>query len=68
MRKWLARLGFSFVVIAAWLAWEAYRAASDRRGDVPEWQIGLYIAGAVVAFVLGLVGLRERHRPPPGGL
>ncbi len=62
MRKWLARLSFSFIIVAAVLAWEAYRT---RRGDrVPgrEWQAYALIAGAAVCFGLGLRGIRDRHR------
>jgi hypothetical protein len=56
MRKWLARLSFSFLILAAVLAWEGHRAGQAGRNGL------LHYAGAVVLVGLGLVGLRERHR------
>ena len=61
MRRWLARLSFSFFVIAAVLAWEAYKAAGAGAGAGP--RATLCTVGAVVAVGLGLLGVRERHRP-----
>ena len=55
MRRWLARLAFSFILIGCVLAWEARKAATAGRRQ-------LYAAAAVVAFGLGAVGVRERHR------
>jgi hypothetical protein len=59
MRRWLARLSFSFFLIACVLLWEAHKAsaASDRTRST------LYTVGAVVALGLGAAGVRERHRP-----
>ncbi len=57
MRPWLARLSFSFFIIAAVLAWEAHRA---RNG--PEWRPILYLLAGLLAVLLGLAGVRERHR------
>ena len=57
MRKWLARLGFPFLVLAFVLAWEGHKAAGSRAS--------LYYVGAAAAFATGLAGIRERHRPPP---
>ncbi len=70
MRRWLARLGFSFLLLAAVLAWEGYQATTGRRGDVPQWRIALCFMGAAALFAIGLRGVRERHRmlegaPPP---
>lgn len=63
MRKWLARLGFSFLILAAVLAWEAYQAQTGRRGpDVPPWRIAAFYLVAAVLFGAGLRGVRERHR------
>ncbi|HYO09587.1 MAG TPA: hypothetical protein VER17_11500 [Tepidisphaeraceae bacterium] len=56
MRKWLGRLAFSFVILAAVFAYEGRRAA--RNGASPT----LYYAGAAVIGALGITGLRERHR------
>jgi NADH:ubiquinone oxidoreductase subunit 6 (subunit J) len=57
MNRWLSRLAFSFIVIAAVLAWEGRRAVGAA-------QIGCYV-GAALLFALGVIGLRERHRRRP---
>ena len=62
MRKWLARLGFSFLILAAVLAWEGYQAQTGRRGAVSPWRVWGCYAGAVVLFGAGLRGVRQRHR------
>ena len=59
MRQWLARLSFSFFVIAAVLAWEGYKA-TDRAEKV---RASMCTAGTIVAVGLGIMGVRERHRP-----
>jgi hypothetical protein len=56
MHKWLARLAFSFLILAAVLAWSGWRAA--QRGDSPT----LYYAAAAICGAAGILGLRERHR------
>jgi len=61
MRRWLARLSFSFIIIAAVLAWEAYKATGT--GASARTRATLCTVGALVAFALGLAGVRERHRP-----
>jgi hypothetical protein len=57
MRKWLGRLAFSFLVLAAALAWTGRQAA--HRGDSATG----YYAVAAVLGAAGIIGLRERHRP-----
>jgi hypothetical protein len=52
MSKWLGRLAFPFIILAAVLAWEG-RHRENRT---------LYFAGAAVLGAAGIVGLRERHR------
>ena len=54
MYRWLSRLAFSFIVIAGALAWEGRRAVGAA-------QVACFV-GAGVLFVLGVIGLRERHR------
>jgi hypothetical protein len=56
MHKWLARLAFSFLILAAVLAWSGRQAA--RRGDSAT---GYYAAAAALGAA-GIIGLRERHR------
>jgi hypothetical protein len=57
MHKWLARLAFSFLVLAAVLAWTGRQAA--RRGD----NATILYAAAAILGAAGIIGLRERHRP-----
>ena len=62
-RQWLARLSYSFLIVAGVLMWELYEIHQGRRGSVPQWRIALYSFAAVAGFVLGVLGIRERHRP-----
>ena len=55
LRRWLARLSFSFFIIAFVLAYEAHKAGNSSRGAA------LGVATAL-ALGLGLAGVRERHR------
>ena len=56
MHKWLARLAFSFLILAAVLAWSGREAA--KRGDSAT---GCYATAAALGAA-GIIGLRERHR------
>jgi cytochrome c oxidase assembly factor CtaG len=60
--RWLARLSFSFFIIAAVLFWEMYKISQGERGPVPTWRIGVYVVGCLLAIVLGALGVRARHR------
>lgn len=62
MRKWLARLGFALLVLAFVLAWEGYRASTGQRGPAATGRVTWYYVGAAVLGVLGVAGVRERHR------
>jgi hypothetical protein len=62
MRRWLARLSFSFMILAAVLAWEGYRTQRGDRGAGQETKTYAFYAAAAVCFGLGLRGVRERHR------
>jgi len=64
MNRWLARLSFSFFIIAAVLTWEIYSALTGRRGQVSEIRVALYMVATVLAIVMGAMGIRARHRPP----
>ncbi len=59
MNRWLARFGFSFIILAAVLAWEGYRASGASAGTL---RIAMFLVGAAILFVLGLIGVRARHR------
>ncbi len=69
--SWLARFSFSFVVIAMLLFWESYRAVKGQLGPLAPGRIVLFLCGGLVSFVMGMIGVRERHRmvnednPPP---
>jgi hypothetical protein len=58
MNKWLARLSYSLIIIAAVLLWEANKLGAGRRGRAT-----VYWAAAAVCTVLGAMGVRARHRP-----
>ena len=63
MRRWLARLSFSFFVIAFLLAYQAYKLMATEQDTAFRARGMLLATGAAVAFVIGLIGVRERHRP-----
>ena len=63
MRRWLARLSFSFIIIACVLAYEAYKTMHAQESAAAGPRAMLLAAGAAVAFALGVAGVRERHRP-----
>lgn len=63
MHRWLGRFSYSFIIIGAVLLWESYKVFSGRVAGVPTWRVGLYLAGAVCALVVGVLGIRQRHRP-----
>jgi hypothetical protein len=56
MKRWLARLTFSFFILAAAALYESRHAAArghDRR---------LYYLAATALTIAAIAGLRERHR------
>ena len=63
LRRWLARLVFSFVIIGAVLFWTGYK---DLRGTDtprrPNRALVCFIAGGA-CMALAANGMRERHRP-----
>lgn len=71
-RAWLARLGYSFFIIAGVLAWEIYRVLTGRAAPVPTWQLAMYILAGSMAVAMGIAGMRARHQSqhraddPPG--
>ena len=62
MRRWLARLAFSFILISAVFAYEGYRFQRGDHGAGHDWRMYAFYAAAAVCFGLGLRGVRERHR------
>ncbi len=61
MRKWIARLPFTFLIVGALLFYQAYelQGANPRP---PAWQLLLIVAGGALALVLGFQGIRIRHQ------
>ena len=62
-RRWLGRLSFSFFVVGFFLAWEGYKRYTATGRSVEDWRTLLYLFAAMLSIVLGLTGVRERHRP-----
>ena len=62
MQRWLSRLSFSFFIVAAVLAWEIYNIQQGRRGIVPQYRVVLYYLGTSICVVLGMLGVKARHR------
>ena len=56
MRRWLARLAFSFLILAAVLAWSGRHAASRGKSAT------LRYAAAAVLGAAGVLGIRARHQ------
>jgi hypothetical protein len=61
MQKWLARFSFSFLILAAFMAWEAYRMIAGRVPMVPV-RLTLLCIGTGVCAALAGAGIRARHR------
>ena len=62
MRKWWARLAFSFIVVSLVFAYEGYRTKRGDRGPDQQWKTYAFFAAAAVCFGLGLRGVHEKHR------
>ena len=63
LSPWLARFSFSLFILGGWLLWESTKAVEGKLGRVSSGQIVLFLVGALVSIMLGVVGVRERHRP-----
>ena len=61
-RDWLARLSFSFFILGAVLAWTGYKAMTDPALNPTTAQLTFNWIGAVLCFILGAIGVRERHQ------
>ena len=62
LKAWLARLSFSFFILAMALAWTWYPTLSGRDPNASLAQTTLYWLTIAACVVLGLLGVRERHR------
>lgn len=61
-QRWMSRLAFSFVIIAAYLLWQAFHVNRQASSVPPNIRFVLYLLGALASTVLAMLGLRERHR------
>jgi hypothetical protein len=61
MNRWLARLSFSFLIIAAALIWEIHKIIGTAETN-QTWRIVLYAVLAGICIALAAAGIRERHR------
>ena len=59
----MSRLAFSFVIIAAFLIWQAFHVHRVPSRISPNVRMILYLIGAFAGIVLAVLGLRERHKP-----
>ena len=62
MKLWLARLAFTFLVLALLLLWSAYKEITTSPAP-SRWRIGLYCVAAGLSIALSVRGMRERHGP-----
>lgn len=60
LRRWLARLSFSFIILAAVLTWEGYKIAT--RDSARSQRSLYYFVAAGACAAIGLAGVRQRHR------
>ncbi len=63
LSPWLARLSTSFFIGGGLLIWESYKAVHGQLGPISSARITLFLIAAMACMVLGVVGIRERHRP-----
>jgi len=62
MQRWLSRLSGSFFIVAFLLMYEGWRAMRGERPSIGSGHITLYFIGALFSMVLGMMGVRQRHR------
>ena len=60
MKRLLASLSFSFLLLGGVLVWLGYKELT--RGGIG-WRVGMYFVVGGMCFALGLRGVKERHRP-----
>jgi hypothetical protein len=61
MGRWLARLAYSFLILAGLLFWEGYKQLT-RTASPQTWRIALYFVAAGISVGLAVRGIQERHR------
>ena len=60
MKRLLASLSFSFLILGGVLIWLGYK---DLMRAGMGWRPGAYFVIGGMSFALGLRGVKERHRP-----
>ena len=63
-QKWLARLSWTFLVLAVLLAWTGYGAMRGYSKPMPAWRVTTQYALAGCFAVLWLMGVKARHQLP----
>lgn len=58
LRRWMARLAFSFFIVAFALFW---RGQKRWQSGAQDWQAALLMAGGVACVIAGAIGVRMRH-------
>jgi predicted membrane protein len=61
-QRWMSRLAMSFVLIAAFLLWEAFHVHQRASSISPNVRFALLLTGAAASAVMAGIGFRERHR------
>lgn len=59
-RRWLARLSFSFLILALWIFWLGYQGS--RQHTLSPGRVTLCYVAGFMGLALFLMGTRERHR------
>lgn len=62
VKRWLARLAWSFCIIGFWLLYDAH-LINGRAG--PVGQVLLLVVGGAMALAMGAAGIRARHTRDP---
>jgi hypothetical protein len=62
IQPWLARLSFTFFIIAVLLVWQARFAITGSGPRFEGWRYAVYLLVAAASFALGILGVRARHR------
>lgn len=65
-RRWLARLSFTFLILALVLGYDAYGSYRGFGRTMPIWRIYTEFAIALVCLILAFAGIKARHTPPEG--
>lgn len=63
LQSWLARLSFSFLLVAGVLLYRIWRYSAGQLPNETLWKIILLAILCITCILLGLIGLRIRHRP-----